>query len=238
MNKSESGLTLNSNITSNPEAFSNVLSRYHEAVLGNEPVTAIRKLFPTFNLAERVLVAKHNPEAMFPTSELFKDFVVSPSFISEQGSAIQPGQVMVLDRNELTPEELTQLIEPTRRKQYEVELSYDHLLKAVFYFVGGEHKVHITPLQSLVTAGISPDIRFDLHTHPIWSLLLTSPSDREASLWSGPSCRFFIGKHGDLEDDGYDGLEFQEFNRFGEKINGRTQTEEMSEILSEIVRHL
>lgn len=159
--------------------------------------------------------------------------VVSPKTIEEQADTILPGQVMILDKTLLSPKDIAYLVEPTRRRQFEISLDYDGFSHRFYYSIGNEHQATITPSQTLVASHIRFTVKFNLHTHPIYSSLAASPGDVDEYLWNDPSCRFFIGKYGINEDDRYDGLLFQEFNRHGENINGRTNAETVSKIIAE-----
>lgn len=162
--------------------------------------------------------------------------VVSPETIKNQPDIILPGQILVLNKTLLGPKDIVYLIEPTLRKQFEISLDYDDFSHRFYYFIGDEHHVIITPSQTVVASHIRPTVKFNLHTHPIWSLPLASPGDIDEYLFSAPLCRFFIGKYGVNEDDGYDGLLFQEFNSHGENINGKVNAEIVSKTIAEIIK--
>lgn len=167
--------------------------------------------------------------------ELMRCAVISPKLITEHNKIIRPGFVAALDRKHLNPDDIHSLVFPTKQWQYEVGFSFDPATDKFYYFLGDRHRTHITPEQYKIGHRLLRNILVDVHTHPSWSFLYPSPGDKESYLWTGDSCRFFIGTHGDPEENRFEGLVFREFTRQGDKINGEIDAEQLSVEIAKIV---
>jgi len=160
--------------------------------------------------------------------ELQRLITISPQEIAAQED-FQPGLVAKLDTKLLSPDDIVALVEPTKRKDFEVGFSFDAETDTFYYFIGDSHTPRVTSEQMRVGHKILRTTLVDVHTHPSYSWLLPSSGDIDNYTWMDFQSRHWIGMHGDLKDNGFTGLMFREFSKYGDRINGLVNANQLSE---------
>lgn len=182
-----------------------------------------------YSLNERIALTEHSEHLQRILPFEFFDFPrQSPAEIFAQRDSLKAWDILLLDREQLTPEELTALLAITRERDHEVGLYYHTRFKLLFYSVGdgGGTGAGISHLRS--------SFSLTFHTHPSDSRL--ADDDRRAH--AGDRESFQKAMEGSVHAIGkYHSGRFtaQVFNRDGKPFGKRMDLIKTTETINGVI---